>query len=62
MAIIKSPKKTGFSVSFVFRECLLLWWKERKCVVTGSGSPAGADPIVAVGPRSFSEKYTDQNF
>lgn len=57
MAVIKVPKETGSSVSFVFRECLSLWWKERKHVVTGSDAPAEGDPaVVASGPRSFSEK------
>lgn len=57
MAIIKFPKETEFSVSFVFRECLLLWWKERKCAVTGSDSPAEEGPtVVASGPGSVSEK------
>lgn len=57
MLIIKSPKEPGFSVSFVFRECLLLWWKKRKCVVTGSDSPAEGDLTVVVSePGSFFEK------
>ena len=51
MAIIKSPKETGFSVSFVFWERLLLWWKERKSIMTGSGFPAlGAPCMVISGP------------
>lgn len=57
MAIIKSPKETVFSVSFVFWECLLLWWKERKCIVTGSGFPALEAPcMVIVGPSFSFEK------
>lgn len=57
MAIIKSPKETGSSVSFVFWECLSLWWKERKSVVTGSDAPAEGGPAVfALGPGSDLEK------
>lgn len=57
MVIIKFSKETGFSVSFVFRECLSLWWKERKCVVTGSDAPAeGGSSVVSSEPRPFSEK------
>ena len=54
MAIIKSPKETVFSVSFVFWECLLLWWKERKSIVTGSGFPALGAPCMVIAGHSFS--------
>lgn len=57
MAIIKSPKER-FSVSFVFWE-RLLWWKERKSIMTGSGFPAlGAPCMVISGPGFFENKLT----
>lgn len=62
MAIIKSPKETGCSVSFVFWECLSLWWQERKSAVTGSDASAEGRPAVLTsGPGFDSEKHTEQD-
>lgn len=63
MSVIKSPKETGVSVSFVFWEWLLLRREERKSVETDSDSSAEGGPaVVASGSRALPEEDTQSNF